>query len=500
MGLRAFLIAAIFLLSGCAGVEYRNSNIQSSADGGLLFRLLPNTLSASFYFANWQDITVARLPSRPGEREQKFAVSAKEEGGSRTAIYAGWLPPGTYRIVNFSSRQCGAICIDAQITVNPQFSKFEIQTGHLTDLGVLVQTDVPSKDQGTLLSLGNPPAVQDTEELVDQLVPGFRALLSSPLLYWKEDTVSPKMPVFAEYAKVASFGLSSPTELSDGSFLYGSANGVVFQWTPGAGTVGHDVGTNSAVESLLVTSGGSWLAGGELGMLRQSDDHGVSWHSVRGNIPLGVVVDLYQWRNKVVATTVRGSRVWIHSADLDSSEWEQLAQYVMIPHVLTDPFGVEPESFLVGDRLVTSLPGRRVANLDLVAGTSEISSLPGSIQSFSVSTDGVLRCWCVPTMIVDYVESRDFGKTWSQAGEARYVSAYRDNLHGVSFKGPLPFSPARMMYTHDGGASWIDSTEMPLYIKQVFYSRDQKTAYAVTAYGTLWSSSNDGRSWARVRR
>lgn len=497
-------LALVLLLAGCATpVEHRRPVLEANTtDGAMLVRVLPNAATASQFFKNWQSITLARQPQKEGEPEQLYAFSPLSEGTSRTAIYAGALPPGKYRFVSFSAQQCGAMCVSSSITLGPKFSRFEVKSGQLTDLGVLVQTSAPSDTKKVLLahSTANTPEPA-TPEIVRELVPGLQKLLQAPLLGWDAATVPTGMGDVFHYAKLVSYGLVSPQELDDGSFIFGSANGVVYRWKPGQREAAYDVGVRSSVETVLVTPTGGWLAGGELGLLQLSDDAGRSWRTVRGNLPLGVVVDLHRWQGQVIATVLRGKQVHVQMAASGSTEWAVLASYELDVSFWWDIPGVRPQSFLLGDRLITTVPGRKLAVLDLATRQSVMRDLPGAVQMFTATDDGVLRCRCSATLAVNPYESRDLGQTWQESAQSRFLSlpAFRDAQHGVGYMGSV-FSPGKMAYTADGGKTWTETTELPVPVSRVFYTKDGKLALATTTAGSVWLSKDDGKTWERAPR
>ena len=158
---------------------------------------------------------------------------------------------------------------------------------------------------------------------------------------------------------------------------------------------------------------------------------------------------------------------------------------------------VRAQSFVVGDELITTLPGRKLVSLDLNTGQSDTRALPGAIQMFSVSSDGVLRCRCGAGY-----ESRDLGKTWkvSAPAGAMMMSAFRDAKHGVAFKeGITLFAPqTKMVYTEDGGLTWFDSGDGPVGARTVFYSKDGSVAYVGNSNSVFWESHDDGKTWRSV--
>ncbi len=503
--IQVFWLALVLLLAGCATpVQHRAPVLEAaSTDGAMIVRVLPNSVGASQFFKNWQSITLARQAEKEGEPESLFSFSPIGDGTSRTAIYAGALPPGAYRFVSFSAQQCGAMCVSSNITMGPKFSRFEVKSGQLTDLGVLVQTPAPKDSKKVLLAHGTAPAGDaSTPEIVRTLVPGLQTLLAAPVLGWTPASVPQGMADLYQYAKLMSFGVVSPQELADGSFIFGSANGVVYRWKPGKREATYDVGARASVESMLVMPTGSWLAGGELGLLQISDDAGNTWRSVRGNLPLGVVVDLHLWQGQVLATVLRGKYIHIQKAQAGSDQWQALARYEMDVSSFWDVPGVRPQSFLNdAGELVTTVPGRKMAVLDLNRQQSVMRDLPGAVQMFSMSHDGVLRCRCVATLAVNPYESRDGGKTWQDSPQSRFMlmPAFRDALHGVGYSGSI-FSPGKMAYTADGGKTWVETTELPVPVTQVFYSQDGQTALAATTVGSMWISKDDGKTWERSPR
>lgn len=495
------VLAFSLLMQGCATVQYREPKVVHADDGAVVLRVLPNMLSASQYFKNWQDITVERLSATPGETGPRYAVRPTMEGTSRSAIYAGALPPGEYRIVQFSAQSCGMMCVTSSVELGSDFSIFEIRSRTLTDLGVIVQTSSPSSDRRVLMAHDSVQDPLQTREIVETYLPDLKSMLAAPPLSWKAESVIKRMPAMFNYGKQVSFGFASPQETGNGSFIYGSANGMLYDWTPGRRAAGHDVGLRSSIEATLVASNGDWIAGGELSLLQQSSDRGQSWHSIRGNLPLGVVVSVKQWKNMILATVLRGNKIDVHRAELGSTQWQAVASYQMDVSRFWDVQGVRPQSYLIDDTLITTVPGRKVAVLDLARGTSQLNALPGGIQMFSVSGDRVLRCRCIAGIAVNSYESGDMGKTWRPSASSRFMMmpAFRDTKHGVAFKGAFTGS-GKMAYTEDGGATWIESVDAPDSFGDLFYSKDGKAAYGASAYGAFWMSEDDGRTWRALRK
>lgn len=498
---RLALLAMAWVLVGCASVEVRDTKASSPDDGAMLIRVLPNVRSSSQFFKNWQTLKVARQPRAGEGTEVEYAISpGRDDGASRSALYAGTLPPGWYRFVQFSSQQCGYLCVSARMDVDPRFSRFEVKPGQLTDLGVMVQTNAGDGTANALLTHDPGGGSGLTPELVRELLPELQPMLARPRLSWHAATVPSAMAGRYKDAYRGSFGFVSPRETEDGAFLHGSANGAVGRWQPGGGRQMFDIGERVSVDAVLALPDGRWIAAGEFSVVKLSADRGRSWQSLRGNLPLGLVVSLGLWRGQVLLTLARGKGVEVYRAPAGSDEWQLIASHATDVNWFLDVQGVGPQSLLLGDTLVTTVPGRQVAVLDLASGQAELRKLPGAIQMFSASADGVLRCRCLSALKVDPYESHDFGKTWVESTASRFMlmPAFKDKMNGVAFKGGF-LSPSKFAYTSDGGKTWVETAEAPIHFHQLFFSRDGSKAFAASPLGDLWQTEDDGRSWRAVR-
>lgn len=497
------ILACLLLLavSGCVTTPQTSVPVAQQADeGAVIVRFLPNTQSASQFMKNWENIIVEQDSGKAGEPGRQYALKPDLTATSRSAVYVGALPPGRFRFVQFSSQSCGAICISERIAVNDKFSRFEIRPQQLTDLGVIIQTP-GMQGREVLLAHVDSDDRQLVDELVRDLAPALAPMLDKPKLGWHAGSVSAQMPLLVRYAKAASHGFVQPMEAAPGFFIFGTADGVVGGWNAARNTTTQfDLGTHRSVDAVLVTKNGAWLAGGEFSLLAQSDDQGQTWHSIRGNLPLGLVTDIHEWHGETVVTMLRGDDVRVFAAENGSARWRLLGQYKMDVNFFFDIPGVRPHSLLMDDQLVTLVPARQVAVLDLAMETTEQRDLPGAVIQLSASGDKVLRCKCSRGIGASPWESRDMGKTWQAADVSRYIQqpAFRDRLHGVAFESAV-FSSARLVRTVDGGKTWIPSTDIAYPISSLFYRRDHAAVYAASPYGAVWESRNDGGSWRRIR-
>jgi hypothetical protein len=259
--LRGLVLLGLALsLGGCATVEIRDTKTRNANDGALVIRVLPNVQSSSQFFKNWQSLKLARSPQTGETQEVEYAVSPKTDAASRSAIYAGTLPPGQYRFVQFSAQQCGYMCVSSWLNVDPKFSRFEIKSGQITDLGVLVQTDPQDGSRRTALTHDLAGDSGLTPELVREMFPDLLPMMSSPRLSWGMESLPSPMAAMHKAAIQTSYGFVAPRETDDGAFLYGSANGVVGRWKPGVARQAFDIGERVSVDSVLVLPDSRWMA------------------------------------------------------------------------------------------------------------------------------------------------------------------------------------------------------------------------------------------------
>lgn len=495
-------LALLLLTTGCE--TYQTATVANPNDGAVVLRLAPNVLdgTAPLRYKNYSWVTVAREPSHGELMATRYKIAAVLEDVSHTAVFGRRLPPGTYRVAEFSGggpNQIGLLEVDADL------GKFRIESGRLTDLGVMIPSPF-NHDWKSVLTYDRAADHPETPEIIRALLPGLAGLKWESSQSWVPESVPADMAQMRSYDLHHAIGLASPRVLDDGGFIYGTSIGMLREVRPGPRLLDYDVGSRTSIDSVLVSSAGHWFVGGEFGLLSVSRDRGRTWQSVRGNVPFGTVVDLAQWHDKIIATTVSGKDVYIHAAPDGGGEWRQLAHYQadigFIEQTWEQKFGkylyVRARSFVVADNLITTMPGRKLASVDLNTGQSDMHALPGEMRMLSVSGDGVLHC----RFGVTGSESRDLGKTWKDfpVSSSMIMSAFRDAKHGVAVnEGITLISPlTKLTYTEDGGLTWTGAGDGPTGGRAVFYSKDGSVAYVGDAHGWFWESHDDGKTWKPV--
>lgn len=508
------ILAATVLLKALAPTDVRASADEPTY-GAVVVRLLPNNPGRDWLrFRGWDELIVQRVINDPSSKSPGIHLKVRTDGTSHTDIYAAALAPGIYRLDEFTSREiCDVLgCRVPRMSVDKKFSRFEVSAGRITDLGVLIQTEGPRGGE-EVLAYGPGVDPRETQEIVNETLPELAGLKSDSAPSWVLETVPTKMAELYEWTLTHAVGVIAPKPLRDGRFIYGTRLGTLISWKPGKLGMTHDIGARSTIESVLATDNGYWMVGGELGLLRVSTDEGHSWHSVRGNLPFGVVVSLSQWHAKVLATTWMRNDAFVHSADIGASDWKQLAHYQLeASRLLNAAARVFPRSILVENSLVTALPDSKLEYLDLNSGQKETRPLPGSFHELSFSGDATLRCICVKALGKTHYESHDLGKTWHDSGDSFSLSlpVFRNAQQGVAYRRTGP-STGVLAYTENGGARWTalegvesdtldakppESLASPI---QLFYSMDGSVVFAAPPYGEFRMSRDDGRSWQPVR-
>ena len=505
------LVASMLLL---AGVPTMAASAEApdtvNGNGGVIVRVLSNTATASRLFRNWGELDIVRLEDEAAGKSNVFNLSPAIDAASHTALFAGALPVGHYRIGRLYSNACGWLtpCRSAWITLNPAFSHFEVRAGQLSDLGVLVQTPVSGKGNSYTFAHETDPSHEQVSELVQKFAPTLAPLLAQPMPGWDAATVSPGMRAQFARAISDSYGVIAPAAEADG-FIAGSLNGVVFEWHPNGTWDAHDTGVRGAIESVLAADG-QWLAGGEYSAILRSIDGGSHWTSLRGDLPLGLVGDLALWHGQVIATLLHGKTVSIHALQPDtvgSPHWIVLAEYPLkLDGYWASEWGDRPRSFLAGDRLVTSLPVDHVAVLDLVTRHAEVRESPSNINWMTASPDGAIHLRTQGSFLgVTGYESLDQAKSWKKIDDQGVMKppAIRADGHGVGFRGGFTVlmgkvSDGKFVTTADGGASWTAGDKTTELFSQFLYSADGKVAWGITATGEIWHSEDDGQHWVAM--
>lgn len=491
------LLVLASVLTGCVEQPTRARLTPRGNDGAVLLRISDN-LPIDAWVGD--RVTVRRIPDAADASATCYDLRFGAKGLSASTFLAGALPAGTYEFPTIGAdKQSVGACNHRDLlqTHASAFGKFKVETNRLTYLGVIERTGAHELHHSYMI-----PMVGTTQENLDEILrevfPELAHFDTHEPLGWVASSLPPGLPQANAYALAYAYGLFSPAQAADGSWIFGSRIGVIRSWRPGQSrALRHDTGHRVTLDAVTILPDGTWLAGGDESTLLASTDAGKTWQSWRGDLPYGLIVDIAPVDDGILLTLVDDKDVLVYRGTPSARHWNKVASYRTEFSFWTGMQGVAPQSWLVGDTYVTTLPSRRMGLYHLASGVSETLDLPGSIQVFSVSNDHVLRCRCTAAIAVNPYESNDLGKTWKSSTFSRYAAlpGMADATHGVTLYQDGLFKQAAMAYTSDGGRTWQKSVGGSGDLRHFFYSRDLKTVYASNDSDDLLVSHDNGRHW-----
>lgn len=493
------LLMTAAALSGCVQTATRTHLAPRDNDGAVLLKISDNLP----VYAPWGDSVVVRRVADASDSDSTcYALHVGLKGQSASTLLAGSLPPGTYEFPSIGAQaQSDGPCNHRDLLKlhGSNFGKFKVSAGRLTYLGVLERTGGREVQESYMIPM-LAAAPENVDEILHMVFPELQKLDTRNPQGWIAGSLPAARAQANGYALLHAYGMFSPSQSADGTWIFGSRVGVVRSWHEGqAEPAEHDTGHRVALITTAMLPDNSWLVAGDESTLLVSADEGRSWRSRRGDLPFGLIINVAPLANDLLLTLMDGRDVLVFRGDTHSMHWRKVAAYKTEFAFWTGSRGVMPESWLVGDTYVTTLPSRHLGLYHADTGISETRDMPGSIMRFAVSDDHVLRCDCTAVLAVNPYESSDLGKTWKSSVFNRYAAlpGMADSEHGVDWYKEGLFKAPTMAYTDDGGKTWQKtSVTPPLNLRHFFYSRDRKTVYASNDADTLWISNDGGRHWA----
>ena len=488
------VLAAQALLGGCVQQASRTHLAPKGDEGAVLLKISENRQTMGWAAIHGDAIAVRRVADAADASPECFMLKTSIRGLSASTFMGASLPPGTYEFPtvgagDFTVGECNArVLLGGRDT---RFGKFVIEPHRLTYLGTWERTGNSEVGKSLMIPMKetNPTGLK---EVLTEVFPDLGTFADDAPLGWVDGTLPPDLDQVNRYALQFSYGLLDPSQEADGTWIFGSRTGVVRSWKPGGSSAtDHDTGRRVVLQTTAVLADGSWLVGGEQSTLLRSSDRGKTWQSVRGNLPYGLITKLAVKQQDILLTLVDKDDVAVFRASMPSMQWTKVASYKKEFARWTGVPGATVQSFLAGDKYVTTLPSKQLAVYDIRTGVSESHDLPGGIQYFSVDRDQVLRCRCIAVLAVNPYQSSDFGRTWTSATYDRYfmMPAMRDAKNGAVW------TQKEFAYTRDGGATWTKATQTSAKLPHVFYSNDGKSVYATDDINSIWSSTDDGLNW-----
>ena len=499
--------AVTLLLAGCVTTPPAGLHVEAplaAQEGAFLVRVVPNAPSAGIYFKNWAGLFIVAV-NPDGSDGATYQVPASLDASSRSALFVASMPPGRYRLGRLSSASYGMVQKSQWIEVGARFPHFEIQAGRLTDLGAIVQTMAPGSSRNVELGYDANPDHEIAGDLVRELAPRFAPLLGKPWLGWSSDSTRADARSTGGIASYVSVGIVDPQVLADGRLVAGSYDGMVKAGVPDRPAQLHDVGQRVSIEAVAVLPDASWVAAGEYGVIRQSNDGGATWRSIRGDLPYGLVCSVHAVSGQLVATVLRGDRVVVASTTPGSASaphWTVHASYTPS----SEPFWqwksrYATHSFVVDGQIVTAMPSNFIGVWDPRTGQSFERKLPDTVDSFAAPGGDALRFMSPAGLFANnsYL-SNDVGATWEKLPTLPFVEAVAlsDKLNGVGWAPGLQIRTGSFLKTADGGRTWTKLGEQGLIVPQVILDKVRGVAYAIDIQGSLWVGTNGASDWART--
>jgi hypothetical protein len=503
----AVTLTLVVLLAACVTPATVSPSASSTAEapidaekGGIAFRLTVSGVAVSQYFTFWHQVKLKRIDGpKAGE---KYQVAMSDLGALGSATYFGSLPEGRYEVAEFSSAQCGALCLNAKLTLGSNALRFSVEKGKITYLGNLIYQRF-NESGARLIASGT----KDNSNFRAWLQTYYSATASMPFSDATEETDIAAAQNAYRQAEDAAAGLLNPVIVADGDALFTSLSGNIWRLQSVAGTMtAINTGMGTRVNSVLPISEKRWLAGGDFGALKQTRDAGATWEHVTGWLPYGAVRGLYKGKpDEVIAFVQQKNRLSVYAGNVDQGgAWSEIASSdfkfdrwkggLYAPLLIPDPRT---------GRILVALPGAPSFILDTHTYGRSVFEFPGGVMGAGLSGDGVIRCRCNKSgMWVSTWESRDLGKTWQDSSLDRTwpIPEFRDAKLGLITIG---FDIHR---TEDGGANWKkvlqqDKQYWPFifqpYSLTYMFMGNQKIVATDTMYELL-VSEDAGQSWRRV--
>lgn len=380
-----------------------------------------------------------------------------------TSVFVGMLHEGEYEFDQFTDSKSKRK-LELGTGGRQLLGRFKVTRGKAVDLGRLVLTPA-----NTRVIMGRSIKITSNKPLLAKYAPDYAALLQGET---SEGWLGPrtKQDKVEEYALSRPVGLSSPTELNDGSVIAGSRLGSVLVRLPiGKWMIIHSEGLETLhyVKHVKLDNT-SMIAVGELGTLLRLPRDGKTLIPIdAGNLPPGnlLFIDGDGEHGWYIAHQ-RGTSITIyHSIKLEGGDWKPLHQETV------------GSSFWGGNEKLWVWPtsqglGYAVSNgnlyqLDYTSGEWQNYKAPKGhdLNSVIPAPDGSLGILSSPSsglggIFEDAFLSKDGGATWHE------IKAE----HKIKLSAPIQLTPNRLLIasltsafsgkavlhvSHDDGASWV---------------------------------------------
>lgn len=466
--IRFLLVGCLWLISATAYASLQPDDKFNRGEGAVVFTVTVDYPSS----ANVNAIAPLLLPtvtvqSVDGDKPRLYFLNYRLEGLQSVRAYGGSLPPGRYRFYDFAGHSCALtlVCRGPTIPAPAEMPEFTVSEGQISYLGTIsfaaiVKSDVTNlKDMEQRWAWSNSPDLVSGRRLISAMYHELAEQTDKIVAGWSStpDKFAATRKLQAEM-RFRSSGYYQASSFGQDGFYFGAQNGVIKRWSPLDGLKLIDTGSDFPIRTVAAQNDGRILAGGEGTTLLYSPDGGRTWQDAAVGLPFGIITKIVRINDEeVVFSLLQKETASLYRGHFGASTWTKLGEFQAHFAFWTGFPGALPELFVQGQDLVMSLPSKQGVHLRLDGGQPRVFALPGGIQSFSYTLDGVMRCRCARSIAVNPFESRDMGRTWQPADLDRYLllPVFKSSLEGFSYQGAL-FSKTKsgVVVTQDGGKAW----------------------------------------------
>lgn len=420
-------------------------------DGMVVVQVAVNGERVVPRFTYWHTIMLRNTldPDVPGEKPKYHYLRPVNSLSAGTRVYAGTLPEGNYRLINFFSiYHDGNYTAWSRAPVPPTVGDFEVGSGQITDLGTLVFQPVVTDERWGYAVARSKPQASNVDYLESRFPDVTAQLTQAEILTWNEneldivnqDLIQAIMPVAHVTAPLVF--------LDDGRVLRAGRLGQILVRETSGEWRQVDTGLDTTITSLAHVPGEGYYATSESGLILHAAALDGDWTIQRltaiDSVVLALtrgadgylhvlaasadVVEVPDERRRLARGPTRTERYDVvrvyRGDDLDGGTWTTVWDHRLPTR------GRLPQAFVEDGVFIVAMGGQGIVRYDIATGEVERHRAPpGAVQP----GPGGIWTGFSPGLRAGrhaaYV-SEDGGRRWT---------GYRDPLHyGYGWPARLP--------------------------------------------------------------
>lgn len=322
MWVRLMLLLLVVFNHGCATtnpfVVAPNIGSQLPVDKGYLVMLVTNnSTTVNFTTLKLKRVDVSDDPN------SYLVQSLTVPGSERVQFFSGELPPGRYRMMTFN-RVIGNMSY--WITLNEKKNyEFEIQSGKVSDLGRMIQTD-NTGNTVLVFRANNEPSVLPMLKVATLDLYSTLTATDVPRIAGWDKKPEAQEGVWNWLSKFISRDFNNPIHMSNGNVVGGTRLGGALMRKTDGHWVTLDFKSNQPVQVVAELPGGTLFAGAELNRFFMYKPGGeVSTFSSEG-LPFGklVLARYYPQTGLILGVQTPRKLSLYHTRSIETPAWELL--------------------------------------------------------------------------------------------------------------------------------------------------------------------------------